>query len=88
MVLEHHIAHAEGDPFGDAESRTIRQLEHRSVSKRQRLVERGCSKQLVDFVDAENFRQSPPFFRGLETLARIPHDMALSHQKLEIGANG
>src|SRR5450830_1247886 len=39
VVLKHHIADAERNPFRDSQSRAIRQLEHCPVAERERLVE-------------------------------------------------
>src|SRR6202030_3546732 len=40
VVLKHHVANAERNPFRDPEASAIRKLEHCPVAKRQRLVER------------------------------------------------
>src|ERR1700675_2722619 len=39
VVLKHHVANAQRNPFRDPESSAIGKLEHRPVAKRQRLVE-------------------------------------------------
>ena len=84
MILQHHIAHAERDPFRDAKAGAVGQLEHRAVAKGQRLVERRRGEQLLDFVDAEHFGQRAPALRRLEALARIAHDVAFAEQEFEV----
>src|SRR5437762_5674772 len=87
MVLQHYIADAERDPLGDAQTGAVSELQHCAITKRQGLIERRSGEEQLDFVDAQNLRQSAPFFRRLQSLARIAHHVSLGEQEPEIASH-
>src|SRR6267378_518135 len=87
VVLKHHVANAERNPFRDPESGTIGKLEHCPVAKRQRLVERRSGKKLLDLFNPEHFRKRAPLLRRFEPLAGITHDVSLPEHEFEVRAN-
>src|SRR6266699_1308586 len=87
MVLKHHVANAERNPFRNPESGAIRKLEHCPVAKRQRLVERRSGKKLLDLFNAEDFRKRAPLLRRFEPLTRVADDVSLPEHEFEVGAN-
>src|SRR4029077_19034243 len=55
VVLKHHVANTERNPFRDPESGAIRKLEHCPVSKRERLVQRRSGEKLLDLFNPQDF---------------------------------
>src|SRR6266849_2330363 len=88
VVLEHHVANAQRNPFRDPEPGAIRKLEHCPVAKRQRLVKRRSGKKLLDLFNAEHFRKRAPLLWRFEALAGITHDVSLPEHEFEVRANG
>src|ERR1700759_3341732 len=86
-ILEQHVLHAKRDPLGDPQSGPIRQLEHRAIAERKRLIDLRGGEQPLDLVDGQNLGQRPPALRRLEPLARILDDDAVREQKPKIGAD-
>src|ERR1700680_2599770 len=88
VVLKHHVANAERNPFRNPESGTIGKLQHRPVAKRQGLVERRSSEKLLDLFNAEHFRKRAPLLRRFQSLACIAHHVSLAEHELEVCPNG
>ena|SRR2546422_2569162 len=84
VILQHHVAYAERDPLRDSQSCAVRQLEHRPVTERERLVKRWGGEKLFDLFYTEHFGKCAPPLRGLEPLTWVTHHVSFSDEKLEV----
>src|ERR1700736_1489099 len=59
-ILKHHIANGERDPLRDTKACAVGELEHGTVAECERLIERRRGQELLDLVDAQDFRKCAP----------------------------
>src|SRR5687768_7470903 len=83
-LFEHDVARADADPFGYAQSRPVRELEHRAVSEIQRIVHRRRRQQRPDLRDREDLGERAPPLGCIEPLTRVARHDAVAYQEPEV----